>query len=132
MANNERVNQFADYVVETEDQGSGVHRQIVGAHLLSGGLSPTTASNTTVAQDTAEATSTEVLAEDATRKFVAIKNTHSTDTAFINFGAAATSSHLPILPGEWFRSSDLGVVPTQSIEAIRGSSNDITLVLVYA
>lgn len=37
MADDVLVSSTASYTVETEDQGGGIHRQIVGAHIISGG-----------------------------------------------------------------------------------------------
>ena len=84
----------------------------------------------TVATATAATASATIIAADADRRFFSIFNTHATDTAYINIGAAATTAKIPIRAGEWFHSASLGVTFVELVAAIRGGSNDITLVVV--
>lgn len=98
---------------------------------ISVSLSQPQVTSATVTQVTAAAASGELLAANSSRKALSVYNSHASDTAYINIGAAATTAKIPIRAGEWWHMYDMGVVFTQVINCIRGGSNDITLVVVH-
>lgn len=91
----------------------------------SGNVTATLVKGTTLAISSAVAGAASglVLAPNAARRRVFMKNTHATDTAYwCEDATVATSAKYPIGPGE-----EQGIESTDGVNAIRGGANDITL-----
>lgn len=92
---------------------------------------PPQVTSATVTQVTAGVASGTVVSASTTRRFVSVLNTDTSQTAYLNIGAAATTAKIPLRPGEWWHSKSHGVTFTEEVTCIRGASDDITLVVVH-
>jgi hypothetical protein len=91
---------------------------------------PVVVSSATVTEVTAGSASGTALAASGSRLAASIFNKDTAESAYLNIGAAATTSKIQLRPGEWWHMANYGVIFTEVITCIRGGSQDVTLVVV--
>jgi hypothetical protein len=119
MANNPTVSNGwgsnnPDFVVEAEDQGSGVLRQVVNAN------APKTSSVTEVAVNVTTSSST-ILASNSSRRAGWLINLSDT-TIYVSFGSTATTSKIPVFQYGTLPLSCNGINYTGAVNAIHAGT----------
>lgn len=118
---------FKGFRIENETAGSISAEFIVdrGAYVRSevtGSITLTSGANIIINNHTVGAASATLLAADTTRRSVAITNTSTAETIYINVGGAATVLDFPIYPRETLV---LDKSATVAITAIRGGAANV-------
>lgn len=94
------------------------------------GTSPGTINNAayTTTTPTVTNSSTTLLASNTSRKFLTIQNNDASGIVYVNFGAAATTAHLKIMPGgSLFINS---AAPSNDVRAIGSIASNANVVVI--
>lgn len=77
---------------------------------------------------TVTSTSTQFLSLRANRRFLIIQNNDATGNVFVNFGAAATTAHIKVIPGaNLFLDSNTPITELHMIGSIASNPNVVVI-----